>query len=78
MTDIHVSPITRSRSVRGAMFPLRELALWLMRREKRVRDARHLRDLPDYLLQDIGLNRTEIAPTLRSQVSRRCDCDWMR
>lgn len=67
MTDISVSQATRARHVRSpkSANPIRAWAAWLVACEKRVNDARHMRELPDYLLRDIGLARSEIDAAVR-------------
>ncbi len=50
--------------------PLLRLAAWLKARDARVRDARHLRELPDYLLRDVGLHRATIDSALSSGTGR--------
>ena len=43
----------RSAVAYALVFCLRRLRCW--------RDARHLKDLPDYLLKDIGIERDQVA-----------------
>ncbi len=67
MTDLIVSRVAHPRHARTAISgnPVRRLAARLMAWEKRTNDARHMRELPDYLLRDIGLARAEIDGAIR-------------
>lgn len=47
----------------------RSLHAAIARRRKRRRDSRHLRDLSDYQLKDLGLRRSEIDPVAYGQAS---------
>jgi uncharacterized protein YjiS (DUF1127 family) len=59
MTDTHVG--RPSRNAARLAFEMLQHQIERIRREMRLRrDRRHLREMPDHLLKDIGISRYEI------------------
>ena len=66
-TTIRTAARSVTAPVRGVR--LADLLNWLIEADRRHRETRHVRRLPDHLLQDTGMTRTEArtlyAPRLR-------------
>lgn len=45
---------------KGALSLARRICRLVSERQRRLRDARHLSHLPDYLLEDVGLERRDL------------------